>query len=138
MMRYAALAGVLGYATACQSTARSADEATSSSAPTQTAQPATAASACGAKSQPDCPLQGWMKSTLQVYLREKNYTRLASSLQELAANAPDGYANWKELALAAAAAAAEQDETAVSKNCKSCHNEHRSRFRKERRAVPLF
>ena len=79
-----------------------------------------------------------MKSTVQTYQREKDYTRLASSLEKLAANAPEGYDNWKELALAGAAAAQQHDDTALSNNCKSCHSEHRARFRKERRAVPLF
>lgn len=79
-----------------------------------------------------------MKSTLQTYQREKDFARLATELEKLAAHAPEGYANWKETALAGAAAAQQKDETAVSKNCKSCHNEHRTRFRKERRAVPLF
>lgn len=79
-----------------------------------------------------------MKSTLQTYQREKDFARLATELEKLAAHAPEGYANWEETALAGAAAAQQKDETAVSKNCKSCHNEHRTRFRKERRAVPLF
>jgi cytochrome c556 len=79
-----------------------------------------------------------MKSTVQAYQKEKDYTRLASSLEKLAANAPEGYGNWKDLALAGAAAAAQHDDTAVSKNCKACHNEHRARFRKERRAEPVF
>ena len=133
MMTRASIAGLLALiASACGSTARSADEA-----PVATTPPAAAAS-CGGKSQPDCPLQGWMKSTLQSYQKEKDYPRLASSLEKLAAHAPKGYGNWKELALAGAAAAQQHDDSAVSKNCKSCHNEHRARFRKERRTEPVF
>ena len=79
-----------------------------------------------------------MKSTLQTYQREKDYARLASSLEKLAANAPDGYGHWKDLALAGATAAQQHDDTALSKNCKACHNEHRPRFRKERRTAPVF
>ncbi|HET8934217.1 MAG TPA: hypothetical protein VFN67_12280 [Polyangiales bacterium] len=79
-----------------------------------------------------------MKSTLQPYQREKNFARLATELEKLAEHAPEGYANWKEISLAGVAAAQRKDDTAVSKNCKSCHNEHRTRFRKERRAEPLF
>lgn len=136
MMRCAFIAGLLALtASACGSTARSADEA-----PVETTPPAAAAASvsCGGKSLPDCPLQSWMKSTVQAYQREKDYTRLASSLEKLAANAPEGYGNWKDLALAGAAAALKHDDTGVSKNCKTCHNEHRARFRKERRATPVF
>jgi cytochrome c5 len=79
-----------------------------------------------------------MKSTVQTYQRDKNYARLASALEELAAHAPEGYAQWKELSLAGAAAAKAQDDTGVSKNCKACHNEHRARFRKELRAKKLL
>lgn len=93
---------------------------------------------CGGRGQADCPLQGWMKSTVQTYQRDKNYRRLASALEDLAAHTPDGYANWKEHALAGAAAAKSKDDSGVSKSCKGCHNEHRARFRKERRAQPLF
>jgi hypothetical protein len=122
---------------ACQSTAQSSsnvsDKQTETSSP-----PSAAAASCGGKTQPDCPLQGWMKSTLQPYQREKNFGRLATELKKLAEHAPEGYANWKETALAGVAAAEAKDDTAVSKNCKSCHNEHRTRFRKERRAEPLF
>jgi len=136
MMGCAFIAGLLALtAGACGSTARSADEA-----PVATTPPAAAAASvsCGGKSQPDCPLQGWMKSTLQSYQREKDYARLATSLEKLAANAPEGYGTWRDLALAGAAAAEKHDDSAVSKNCKTCHNEHRARFRKERRAEPVF
>jgi cytochrome c553 len=79
-----------------------------------------------------------MKSTLQSYQREKDYARLTTSLEKLAANAPEGYGTWKALALAGAAAAQKHDDSAISKNCKTCHNEHRARFRKERRTEPVF
>jgi hypothetical protein len=101
--------------------------------------PLSASSAqCGGRTQPDCPLQGWMKSTLQTYQREKDYSRLATAFQQLAEHAPDGYAHWKDAADAGAAAAAQKDDTGISKSCKGCHNEHRARFRKERRSVALF
>jgi len=135
MIRRASIAGMLALAAgACGSTARSADAAPAQ----QTPPPSAASTSCGGKSQPDCPLQSWMKSTLQTYQREKDYTRLASSLEKLANHAPAGYGNWKELALAGAKAAEQHDDTAISKNCKGCHNEHRTRFRKEQRATPMF
>lgn len=123
---------------ACQNTVQSSNSDSDKQSGAPPPPSASAAAACGGKTQPDCPLQGWMKSTLQTYQREKDFGRLTSSLEKLAANAPEGYANWKETALAGALAAQQKDETAISKNCKSCHNEHRTRFRKERRTVPLF
>jgi hypothetical protein len=102
------------------------------------APPSAAVAACGGKAQPDCPLQGWMKSTMQPYQHDKELGRLALAFDKLAQNAPAGYASWKEIANAGASAARNRDETAISKTCKSCHNEHRSKFRKERRNVPLF
>lgn len=127
----AGLIGLYGCQTA--STAVEPTEATS-------ARPAAASDSatCGAKGQPDCPLQGWMKSTLQTYHREKDYTRLAKALGQLAEHAPADYARWDELALAGKSAAERKDATAVSQACKGCHNQHRKRFRAEQRSLPLF
>ena len=107
---------------------------------TQTAglPPAADSAQCGSKGQQDCPLQGWMKSTLQTYQRAKDHPRLTAALGKLAEHAPEGYGEWKAMAEAGARAAQAQDDTAISKSCKACHNEYRSRFRKERRAQPLF
>jgi hypothetical protein len=94
--------------------------------------------ACGSKGQPDCPLQGWMKATVQQYLNAGDNERLASSLGELAKHAPQGYEGWEAAAKAGADAAQAGDIAGVRKQCQSCHQKHRPRFRTEMRNVKLF
>lgn len=93
---------------------------------------------CGDKNLPDCPLQNWMKATLKTYLNAKDTTRLAHSLEQLAEKTPPGFDGWKDSALAAAKAARSGDIPSVKAECKRCHDQHRNRFRAERRTTPLF
>jgi hypothetical protein len=79
-----------------------------------------------------------MKSTLRTYLNAKDTTRLAGALQQLADKTPPGYDGWRETALGAAKAAGSGDIPSVKAACKHCHDQHRSRFRSERRQVALF
>jgi hypothetical protein len=96
------------------------------------------AGVCGDKNLPDCPLQNWMKATLKSYLNASDTTRLAKSLEQLAEKAPPGFDGWKDSALSAAKAARGGDIPAVKAECKHCHDQHRNRFRAERRTTPLF
>ena len=98
--------------------------------------PSKAPAACGGTGLPDCPLQHWMKATLQAYQREGNFERMAGALDQLQAHAPEGYGNWAEVSGNAAAAARKQDIAAVRQACKTCHDEHRGRYRRERRDAP--
>lgn len=93
---------------------------------------------CGDKDLPDCPLQGWMKSTLKPYLTAHDTGRLARSLEQLAEKAPAGFDGWRESALTAAKAARAEDIPSVKAECKHCHDQHRNRFRSQRRTIPLF
>lgn len=93
---------------------------------------------CGSGGAPDCPLQLWMKSTLQAHMRRHDYERLASALQELGKKAPPGYSGWAESSTQGAAAAARKDEAGVSASCKTCHDQHRDRYRKELRGQWLL
>lgn len=79
-----------------------------------------------------------MKSTLQTYQREKNFERLAISLEQLARHAPDGYDGWSASAEAGLAAARAKDEAGVRQSCKDCHNQLRARFKRELRTHRLF
>jgi len=94
--------------------------------------------ACGDKDLPDCPLQSWMKSTVRTYLNAHDMDRLAGALEQLALKEPPGYAGWRESSLAAAKAARSGDVPAAKAECKRCHDQHRNKFRKERRNVALF
>jgi hypothetical protein len=88
---------------------------------------------CGDAGLSDCPLQQWMKATLQTYQREVNFARLATALDALQARAPEGYGHWSKLAGGAASAARNSDAPAVREACKACHSEYRARYRRERR-----
>jgi hypothetical protein len=94
--------------------------------------------ACGAVDQPDCPTQRWMKSTLQSYLRARDFKRLQGSFVSLAERAPAGFADWESIASAGARAAHAGDETGVRRSCQACHDQHRSRFRQTDRQRELF
>jgi hypothetical protein len=119
----------------------SAPPTTSASQPGQATQPEQAtlpATACGGKELPDCPLQGWMKSTVQAYLTAGDTTRLAKALDELERHPPDGFANWSASARAAAEAARAGDVARVRTECQACHQQHRANFRAQMRTVRLF
>ena len=94
---------------------------------------ATPVGTCGAKGQPDCPLQGWMKANLQSQVRAKDFARLESALAELAAKNIEPFGNWGALAQRGADAAAKQDMSGIRKACKACHDEHRDNFRRNMR-----
>jgi hypothetical protein len=94
--------------------------------------------ACGDRGLPDCPLQEWMKATLQAYQRAGDFERLARSLQELESHAPAGFPGWAATAAAGVEAAQKHDAPALRLTCKNCHDTHRTRYRRERRAEPLF
>jgi hypothetical protein len=93
---------------------------------------------CGGAEQPDCPTQRWMKSTLQSYLRSRDFKRLESSFVSLAERAPQGFVGWNDIASAGATAARAGDETGVRSSCQACHDQHRSRFRQTDRQHELF
>ena len=101
-------------------------------------QKAAAPVACGSNGQTDCTLQGWMKATLSAYLNAGDTARLATALDELGRHAPAGYPRWTEAASAAAEAAKAGDLSGVRAQCKACHEENRSRYRKEMRTTRLF
>jgi hypothetical protein len=122
--------------------ASSAPNATESSGSTPTQAtantPSSAPNACGTDGQPDCPLQRWMKSTLQTYLRNQQYERLGPAFEELAALDMSAYPKWQAFAAAGQRAAGERDGMAVKQSCKGCHDAYRSRYRRERRDHAVF
>ncbi len=124
------LLAVLAGASACSESKAAASNASGANL--------SGAGVCGDKQLPDCPLQGWMKSTLKSYLSANDTGRLASSLEQLADKAPPAFDGWRESALAAAKAARDGDLPSVKAQCKHCHDQHRNRFRSERRTVALF
>jgi len=93
---------------------------------------------CGKKPLPDCPLQKWMKENMKPALADEDKDKLAKSFETLAAHAPAGFAEWASIAKTGADAASKNDISTVKAQCKSCHDNLRSRFKKEIRDKPLF
>jgi len=92
--------------------------------------------ACGAKGQPDCPLQRWMKANAQANLASGDTTRLADAMETLARGAPEGFPGWAESARNAAESARAKDLDAVRAQCRECHAAHRARYRATHRTAP--
>lgn len=92
---------------------------------------------CGEDRQPECPLQGWMKANLSSHLRNRNWSRLAVSLDHLSEMAPAGYDGWGKLAQDGARAARGGNLEAVRRACKNCHDRHRDAYKTSNRARQL-
>jgi hypothetical protein len=119
---------------------RGGEEAASAPPPTA-AQGAAGAPRCGSLGEPDCPLQQWMKATLQAYLvsaRGADHQRLTAALDKLAAAAPAGFPGWSDMARRGAERARAGDTGGVRQACTGCHDAHRARFRSELRGQRLF
>ncbi|HEV8548750.1 MAG TPA: hypothetical protein VGQ57_06980 [Polyangiaceae bacterium] len=93
---------------------------------------------CGKKPLPDCPTQKWMKENMKPALDQENGPKLAQAFETVATHAPAGYAGWDAIAKKGADAARANDIAGVKAACKSCHDDLRSRFKKELRDKPLF
>jgi hypothetical protein len=137
--------GALWLATACSAPAPDPAQNKSEASPAALAASASAAAAlpapaagCGKRGLPDCPLQAWMKATLQPSLKSGDLARLVEPLDELARHEPRAFAGWAESARAAAAAARKGDAERVRVECKDCHDRFRSKFRSELRGARLF
>src|SRR3954454_9580328 len=91
----------LGLASGCEKEAPAASSPLLAAAPSprsaggsQGAAPSSGSEACGNAGQPRCPLQEWMRATLQAYLvREdtSNLPRIATALDKLASGGPAEY-----------------------------------------------
>jgi len=93
--------------------------------------------ACGEPGQPPCPLQGWMRSNLGAQLARRDFDGLAAGFERLAAAPPgDEYASWSELARQGADAARSKELARVRSACRACHEEHRAKYRKDKRRAP--
>jgi hypothetical protein len=79
-----------------------------------------------------------MKSTLQSYLRSRDFKRLETSFVSLAERAPWGFVGWENIAFDGATAARAGDDAGVRRSCQECHDQHRSRFRETDRQRELF
>lgn len=93
---------------------------------------------CGVKGMPDCPLQAWMKATLQSYVRSQKYDRIATSFERLSKVAPIGYEEWSKISAQGVKAAQQKNKAGVMASCKICHDTYRKEFRKSFRYIPIL
>lgn len=99
---------------------------------------APAVTACGKSGLPDCPLQSWMKATLQPTLKAGDLARLSDALDQLALAEPSGFSGWASAARAGATAARKGDVEGVRAQCRACHDQLRPRFRAEMRGAHIL
>jgi hypothetical protein len=137
-LRHLAVLTVLAAGAACGQASPEASATASAKAPAKEAEPAMPAGSCGKSGLPDCPLQAWMKGTLQASLKAGDLARLGDALDELARAAPHGFEGWAASARSAATAAKGGDVEAVRAQCRACHDQFRSKFRAEMRGARLF
>jgi hypothetical protein len=128
-------------------TASGTASASTSAAPTASADPdadpATSADAppgkrygCGAKGQPYCPMQGWMKRVMGVASANRDGPKLAQALEYTAKRPPPGMAGWTKMAREGAAKARKGDIDGAKGSCRTCHDAHKAAYRATLRDRP--
>ena len=93
--------------------------------------------ACGDKPLPPCPLYAWMKANTSAAMSAQDFDALAAALTKTATFAPPGYTNWVSISKDGAAAAHAQSLDGVKASCRGCHNQYKSRYKKELRDRPI-
>jgi hypothetical protein len=86
----------------------------------------------------DCPLRAWMRDNAAKAILAKDFGALEQAFTSIAAMAPaEGFPNWASIAKDGAAATHVLHLDAVKATCRSCHQQYREKYKKERRATPL-
>lgn len=89
--------------------------------------------ACGAKGQPPCPMQGWMKSVMAKAAGSGEAKDLAAALDQVAANPISGYDDWVVIAKEGADKARAGDVDGAKTSCKKCHTAYQKKYREDKR-----
>ncbi|MDB4942692.1 MAG: hypothetical protein JWP97_2226, partial [Labilithrix sp.] len=103
------------------------------SAPAAAGDLAAANAACGTKPLPDCPLQAWMKANTNPFIADNDMPALAAALDRAATFAPPGYTTWASIAKDGAKAAKAGDLAAAKASCRTCHEQHKAKYKAELR-----
>ena len=93
--------------------------------------------ACGAKGQPACPTQAWMKANMAPAAASGDAGDLEKALNYVAAHAPAGMGNWASIARSGAAKAKAGDIDGAKSACKSCHDQYKAKYKAEVRDRPF-
>ncbi|HEY8090035.1 MAG TPA: hypothetical protein VIF09_19370 [Polyangiaceae bacterium] len=78
-----------------------------------------------------------MKANTSAAMSAQDFDALAAALAKTATFAPPGYANWASISKDGADAARAQSLDGVKAACRSCHNQYKSRYKKELRDRPI-
>jgi hypothetical protein len=92
--------------------------------------------ACGAKGQPTCPMQGWMKEHVAKSVNRADLKAIADDLAFIAKHPVEGYDEWVKIAETGAEAARNDDLSGARNACKGCHKLYQRRYKEERRDAP--
>jgi hypothetical protein len=105
-----------------------------------TAGEATAGSAeCGKPGKPPCPMQAWMRSKLSAPYAKKEWTKLASALDQLVGlnPQPKKWGNWKKFCRDGAEASRAGRKDGALASCTSCHQVYRRAYNVAHRKRPV-
>jgi hypothetical protein len=89
--------------------------------------------ACGGAGKSPCPLQGWMRTTLDAAAVRGDSDALAKGFDFLASKPPPGYTEWTRIAKEGAGLARKKDIDGARQSCKTCHGKYKSRYKEELR-----
>lgn len=92
--------------------------------------------ACGDKGQPNCPMQGWMKSAMGSAVASGDGERIAKALETVARKPVAGFGEWTSIALAGAAKARANDIDGAKQSCKQCHDKYKHKYTTTMRDQP--
>jgi hypothetical protein len=74
-----------------------------------------------------------MKANTSAAMSSMDFDGLATALDKVVTFAPPGYGNWGSIAKDGAAAARAQNVDGVKASCRTCHNQYKTKYKKEMR-----
>jgi hypothetical protein len=92
---------------------------------------------CGAKGQPMCPMQSWMKGHMPAAVADGDGPELGKLFDYIAAHPPPGFGSWSSIAKDGAAKARANDIDGAKAACKSCHQQYKAKYKTEMRDRPF-
>jgi hypothetical protein len=78
-----------------------------------------------------------MKANTSTAMSAEDFDALAAALDKVVTFAPAGYTNWVSISKDGASAARAQTLDGVKAACRGCHDQYKSRYKKEMRDRPI-
>lgn len=121
---------------ACLLTASCADRG-DSGVPQRSFEPSPDGSASETTAPLRHPLKTWMRANAAPAMTAGDAKALSRAFQRIESFSPPGYPDWPSLARAGAAAARDGNLERCRAACKTCHDAHAGRYRRELRSASL-